>query len=82
MWYAHKSVTSREARDAASTRPILAIEGLSSARAKVPTDREIEINLNNKCFVVFKVKILVLFETFREDFVQIKTNQAFIAYSV
>ena len=47
MWYAHKSVTSREASDAASTRPILAIEGLSSARAKVPTDREIEINLKS-----------------------------------
>ena len=45
IWYAQRSVTSREAKDAASTKPILAIEGLSNARAKVPTEREIEISL-------------------------------------
>ena len=47
-------MTSREAKDAASTRPIFAIEGLSSARAKVPTDREIEIRLKQKIIKLLK----------------------------
>ena len=39
---------SRDARDAASTSPNLTVDGLSRALAKVPTERDKQINLNKK----------------------------------